>query len=106
MSQGRQAIEIGPVGTEVAHNIAALRSRANMTLRALSAAMATAGRPIPVLGIRRMELKQRRVDVDDLTALAEVFEVSIKSLLQGPTCSLCFDIPPAGFTCNACAAGY
>lgn len=48
----------------------------------LSRELTKAGRDIPPLGLGRIEAGARRVDVDDLTALAVVFEVSPASLLM------------------------
>lgn len=48
----------------------------------LSRELTKAGRDIPPLGLGRIETGGRRVDVDDLTALAVVFEVSPASLLM------------------------
>lgn len=105
MTQGRKHLGLGQVGIEVAQNIAAFRRRSEMTTRELSAALGSAGRPIPASGITRIELRQRRVDVDDLMALSKALGCSVKALMEGPTCAVCLDAPPEGFTCNACAAG-
>jgi hypothetical protein len=51
----------------------------------LSRELTKAGRDIPPLGLGRIESCTRRVDVDDLTALAVVFEVSPASLLMPTT---------------------
>lgn len=48
----------------------------------LSRELTKAGRDIPPLGLGRIENGTRRVDVDDLTTLAVVFEVSPASLLM------------------------
>jgi transcriptional regulator with XRE-family HTH domain len=47
----------------------------------LSRQLAEVGREIPPLGLRRIESGERRVDVDDLVALAVVFDVSPLALL-------------------------
>ena len=47
----------------------------------LSRQLADIGRDIPPLGLRRIESGERRVDVDDLAALAVVFDVSPLALL-------------------------
>lgn len=51
----------------------------------LSRELARTGRDIPSLGLSRIESGDRRVDVDDLTALAITFEVSPISLLMPPS---------------------
>lgn len=47
----------------------------------MSRQLAEIGREIPPLGLRRIESGERRVDVDDLVALAFVFDVSPLALL-------------------------
>jgi transcriptional regulator with XRE-family HTH domain len=44
------------------------------------------GRPIPELGLRRIESGDRRVDVDDLMALAAALDVSPATLLMPDDC--------------------
>jgi hypothetical protein len=58
-----------------------------MTKQALSDATAAAGRPIPPLGISRIEALARRVDADDLVTLAAIFEVEPAILLAPITIS-------------------
>lgn len=62
-------------------NLARLRKQRGLTTRQLSAALERTGRPIPASGITRMEKGERAVTVDDLTALAEVLDVSPTTLL-------------------------
>lgn len=52
-----------------------------MTYAELSRRLEAVCRPIPPLGLRRMEAGERRVDVDDLTALALVLGVSPLALM-------------------------
>lgn len=100
--QGRRAIEAGPVGEVVSGNLLRLRSQQGLTTRALADALERVGRRIPASGITRMEKHQRQITVDDLMALAKVFDVPVLSLLNEPLCARCSDNPPAGFTCNYC----
>jgi transcriptional regulator with XRE-family HTH domain len=51
----------------------------------LSAALKEIGHSIPATGITRIEKGQRRVDVDDLAALAIALKVSPTALLLPPT---------------------
>lgn len=53
-----------------------------MPVTELSAQLEVLGRPIPPLGIRRIEAGERRVDVDDLVAFAVALGVSPASLLM------------------------
>lgn len=70
---------IGDTGKQVAENVKRLRG--GMTYKELSARLAEVGREITVLGLRRIEAGERKVDVDDLMALAVVFGVSPLTLL-------------------------
>jgi len=73
---------MGPVGLRVADNLARLREQRGLSLTQLARRLAAAGRPIPVLGLRRLEELKRRVDVDDLVAFAAVFDVPAERLLS------------------------
>lgn len=75
-------IEIGPTGQTVSANVRRLREEQNLTVAKLSRRLAERGRVIAPLGLRRLEAGQRRVDADDLTALAVVLGTSPASLLM------------------------
>ncbi|WP_157166422.1 helix-turn-helix domain-containing protein [Streptomyces typhae] len=86
MTTGR--IEVGPTGRTVAANVKRLRESRGLTLRALSAALRESGRPLSADALNKIENGDgnqdrgiRRVDVDDLMALAVVLEVSPVALL-------------------------
>ena len=66
----------GPTAQTVRANIAEFREAAELTYAEISRRLDEAGRPIPPLGLRRIEAGERRVDVDDLTAIAVVLDVS------------------------------
>ncbi|TPF94319.1 hypothetical protein BW14_02295 [Bifidobacterium sp. UTBIF-68] len=66
-------------GRQVANNVKRLRG--GMTYKELSQRMAAVGREITVLGLRRIESGERKVDVDDLMAFSIVFDVSPLTLL-------------------------
>jgi hypothetical protein len=53
-------------------------------MRRLSALLEEADRPVPPLGLSRMIRAERRVDVDELAALAAVLGVSTDVLLAPP----------------------
>jgi transcriptional regulator with XRE-family HTH domain len=74
-------VPVGPVGRRVIANVRLLRSSAGITYKDLSDRLAALGQPIPVLGLSRLERGERRVDVDDLVALAEVLGVTTTDLL-------------------------
>ncbi|WP_120572326.1 helix-turn-helix domain-containing protein [Micromonospora tulbaghiae] len=94
----------GPLSTQVARSVARLRKQKGMTYTELVKRLEDVGRPIPILGLRRIERGERRVDADDMAALARVFGVEPWSLTGPPHCDACLGSPPAGFTCNDCGA--
>ncbi|WP_199564903.1 helix-turn-helix domain-containing protein [Spongiactinospora rosea] len=73
--------EPGPTGLRVAANIKALRDARGISVRALSARVTELGRPILASGIHKIEQGQRRVDSDELVALALALDVSPNRLL-------------------------
>lgn len=75
-------IPLGPTGETVRANIARLRSSAKFSYAELSRRLEEAGRAIAPLGLRRIESGTRRVDVDDLVALAVVLGVNPNALLM------------------------
>ncbi|WP_406306272.1 helix-turn-helix transcriptional regulator [Streptomyces sp. NBC_00885] len=86
MTTGR--IELGPNGRAVAANVKRLRTARGMSLRALSEALSEVGRGLSQDAINKIEngakpdAKQvRRVDVDDLVALAVALRVNPSALL-------------------------
>lgn len=95
----------GDVGHNLRSNVKALRKARALTYAALSALLADAGWPIPIMGLRRIEHGERRVDVDELVALASVFGVTPTYLLEpAPSCGTCHGAPPPGFACTGCGA--
>lgn len=77
----------GPTSRHVAANLKRLRKARGLSTTRLADALKAAGQPIPPTGITRIEKGERRVDVDDLTALAVVLGVSPSALLLPPTSS-------------------
>jgi transcriptional regulator with XRE-family HTH domain len=74
----------GPTSLTVRANIALLRSERGLTYAELSRELERRGHPIPPLGLRRIEAGERRVDVDDLMALALSLGVNPHALLLPP----------------------
>jgi transcriptional regulator with XRE-family HTH domain len=72
---------LGPTGEVVRQNIKDLRADRGISQRQLSERMKKLGRPIPALGIHRIENGERRVDADDLVTLSVALGVSPVSLL-------------------------
>ncbi|WP_084512615.1 AIPR family protein [Nocardia mikamii] len=61
---------LGPTGIRVGERLRELRQVRGLTLNALAAKLEEAGRPIDWSALAKMEKGQRRIDVDDLLALA------------------------------------
>jgi transcriptional regulator with XRE-family HTH domain len=79
---GEKRNPLGPTGETVRANIQRLRAGQNLGYTKLARILEEIGRPIPELGLRRIESGDRRVDVDDLMALAVALDVSPISLLM------------------------
>jgi transcriptional regulator with XRE-family HTH domain len=78
----RSDVPLGPTGQRIIRNITQLRGR--VTYKELSARLTELGRPIPTLGLSRLEKGNRRVDADDLVALALALGVTPNRLLLAP----------------------
>lgn len=77
-------IPLGPAGETVRANVKRLREHQNLGYSQLSRKLDEVGRSVPDLGLRRIETGERRVDADDLVALAAALGVSpIDLLLPG-----------------------
>ncbi|EPD62382.1 helix-turn-helix domain-containing protein [Streptomyces sp. HGB0020] len=72
---------LGPTGEQVRANVASVREARGMTKKQLADRVTQLGRPIPPLGISRIEAGTRRVDADDLVALAVALRVAPATLL-------------------------
>jgi helix-turn-helix protein len=77
-------IELGTAGRTVAAQIRQLREWKRLGLQDLSDRLEAIGRPILPSGLSKVELGNRRVDVDDLVALAAALDTVPGRLLQGP----------------------
>ncbi|MEU3226513.1 helix-turn-helix transcriptional regulator [Streptomyces sp. NPDC006976] len=76
---------LGPTGEQVRANVQRLRESAGLTKKELSERVGALGRAIPPLGISRIEQGTRRVDADDLVALAVALNVHPGALLLPST---------------------
>jgi len=76
-----------PVAARTAVNVRELRKQRGLGLAEVAALMADLGRPLSLNGLSRVERGQRRIDVDDLVALALVLDVSPVRLLLTPDAS-------------------
>ena len=73
---------LGATGAAVAHNVKQLRLARGLAYTELSEQLGLLGRDIPTWGLRKIESGGRRVDTDDLLALAVAFDVSPATLLM------------------------
>ena len=99
----RRANELGLVGERVAENLKRLRSIQRVTTEQLAERVSGLGRPMYATTITKVEKLWRRVDVDDLVALATALGVTPAQLLEPPTdCATCHGTTPPGFACTEC----
>ncbi|OHV03894.1 helix-turn-helix domain-containing protein [Mycobacterium talmoniae] len=78
--QARKKNPLGITGITAADNIKRLRD--GLPFTELAERLKSIGRPIPPLGLRKLETYERRVDADDLVALAVALGVSPITLLM------------------------
>lgn len=83
--RGPAATDVQSTGENVRQNVVRWRKARGWSTYELAGKLAAAGRAIPQSGVSRIESGARRVDVDDLTALAAVLGVSPVLLLLPPT---------------------
>jgi transcriptional regulator with XRE-family HTH domain len=81
---GTRKIELGKTGRTVAARVRRIRERNGLNLQELSDRLAEVGRPILPSGLSKIETGSRRVDVDDLTALADALATIPNDLLYEP----------------------
>lgn len=72
----------GPISDRVAENVRRLRDAKRWSLTDLSEEMRRVGRPMLSSGLHRLETGKRRVDADDLVALALAFGVSPVTMMM------------------------
>jgi transcriptional regulator with XRE-family HTH domain len=77
--------DLGPTGINLSHTVRRLREERGYTFNELAQRLADIGRGIPVVGLRRIEDGTRRVDADDLMALAVALGISPITLLFPPS---------------------
>jgi transcriptional regulator with XRE-family HTH domain/tetratricopeptide (TPR) repeat protein len=76
-----QVEALGPTGERVAARLKQIRLERGLTLGELAARLKELGRPLLLSALSKIEQCQRRVDVDDLVALARALDVSPMLLL-------------------------
>lgn len=95
---------LGATGNALRRNVERLRLARGLTQEGLARALTTAGCPMLPGAVGKIERGARRVDVDDLVALAGALRVGVDTLLVVEPCGTCQGAPPGGFTCSACGA--
>jgi transcriptional regulator with XRE-family HTH domain len=88
---------LGATGEAVRKNIRRIRDDKGISAPELSSRLKALDRPIPPLGINRIEGGDRRVDVDDLMAFAAALEVSPITLLMPLVVQANDRVPITGF---------
>lgn len=84
LSRPRRANDLGETGRTVATNVRRLRRELDLTTKQLADRATACGRPLLPNAITKIEQMQRRVDADDLTALAVALGVTPNALLLEP----------------------
>ncbi len=95
-------LQLGKAGDAARVNLARIRKMRGLSYAELARRLAQAGHPIVDTSLLKIEKGDRRIDVDDLAALAAALEVSAAMLLGESDCAVCRNNPPAGFTCDTC----
>jgi transcriptional regulator with XRE-family HTH domain len=80
---GTRKVEQGRVGQLVAAEIRRRREQRGLSLQTLSGYLEVLGRPILPSGLSKIESGDRRVDVDDLVAIADALGTVPSALLRG-----------------------
>ncbi|QIY72066.1 helix-turn-helix transcriptional regulator [Streptomyces sp. RLB1-33] len=79
------AVVAGPTAKRVGENVKRIRRARNLDQKDVSAILKSLGRPMLPTVLSKIERGERRVDVDDLVAIAEALNVSPAALLLPPT---------------------
>lgn len=93
--------ELEPTGETVAANVVRVRRLRELTLRALSERLAELGHPMSTSAINRIENRSRKVDSDDLMALAVALDVSPLGLLLPVDADLSDQVEITGWSADA-----
>lgn len=80
-NQRQRGNDIGPTGQTVSANIARVRKSQQVSLQELERRLIERGRRISLSGLSKIENNDRKVDVDDLMAIALALDVSPIALL-------------------------
>ncbi|MFE7072699.1 helix-turn-helix domain-containing protein [Streptomyces sp. NPDC057620] len=93
----------GPAGRNARRNLRRLREERRFSYAELAERLARLDHHVTALDLSSLERGERRVDVDDLVALAAVFDCTLDQMLAPPAaCDNCHGAPPVGFICIRC----
>lgn len=84
-------IEIGTYGLNVARMVKLTRAALRLRLVDVATRCADAGRPMTIDAIRTIENGTRRVDPDDLVALATALGLTVRSMITGGAVPLAWE---------------
>ncbi|MEU9888663.1 helix-turn-helix transcriptional regulator [Sphaerisporangium sp. NPDC051011] len=87
-------VEIGKMGQHVTEAVARLRGERGWDQRELAERVTRAGRPVSASVLSKIESGARRIDVDDLVAIAAALEVSPALLLLAAPAAEAGQAPP------------
>jgi transcriptional regulator with XRE-family HTH domain len=76
-----RALELGPIGQHVADSVARIRRGKGLEQSDLAELVTGTGRPMSASILSKIEAGRRRIDVDDLVALATALDVNPAMLL-------------------------
>jgi len=77
-----KSIEMGAAGNGVKDAIRALRIDRRMTLTDMTEALKSTDRPLSKATLSQLETGMRRIDIDDLFAIAKALKVDPRELLR------------------------
>ncbi|WP_262015647.1 helix-turn-helix domain-containing protein [Micromonospora sp. Mcm103] len=95
-------VTLGPLAANVAASIRRIRTQRRMTYTEMVKRLTDIGHPLPILALRRIERGERRVDVDELVAIARVLDAEPWNLTEPARCDACLGSPPPGYRCLSC----
>lgn len=93
--------KVGAKGALAARNILTRRHALGLSLAELAERLSSQGTPMLKSTLSKVENFDRRVDIDDLFAIAEALNCTATHLLA-ERCETCLDDPPRGLKCLTC----
>ncbi len=82
VAESRRHSEVGPTGKRVGENLRAFRDAGGFTTSVVAAAVTALGVPMTASTVTKIEVAGRRVNVDELVALALALNISPVTLLM------------------------